>query len=136
MKKLPSLIVIVKKILLIFYKYGFCLVTDVLNESERDNLSKLLYKDLVDAVNYHRIYEPSMYALIDDIRRGELSWPQASTSGTVKKGFLEGHGLPQGKFAWTLRTDEKWKQIYQCLHQCEDVVVGLDLPFFNPVEEE
>ena len=79
-------------------------------------------------------YDSRLNPLIKKIRDGKLHWPPASLPGIVAKGFLSTHGIPQGECAWTLRTNEKVRLIYEHLHQSNDLVVGMDVVFFNSNE--
>ena len=116
----------------ILEEYGFVVITGVLSQQERTDAEALLYEDLLESIDDEKITDPKLKRVVKDIRDSKLHWPKSSIPGIVKKGFMCLKGFPQGKFAWGLRTNKKCKQIYQFLHDENDLVVGEDLPFFNP----
>ena len=113
--------------------YGFVIVTGILQEEEQTQAERLIYQDLLNAIDTEQL-TPEMKKLVRNIKMGKKPWPKSSIPGLVSKGFLSRKGLPQGQFAWTLRTNPKCKEIYAHLHNTtpDDLVVGMDLPFFNP----
>lgn len=113
-------------------EYGFVVVTGILSEQEREDAEALLYEDLLDSIDDDKITNQQLKKVVKDIRDSKLHWPKASIPGIARKGFMSTMGFPQGKFAWKLRLNEKCKQIYQYLHDEDDLVVGMDLPFFSP----
>ena len=56
-------------------------------------------------------------------------WPPASKLGVP---FLVDYGLPQGKFAWSVRMLPQIRNVYQKLYPSEELVTGMDVLFFNP----
>lgn len=121
-----------EKIKDILDEYGFVVVTDILSNQEIGNAESLLYEDLLESIDYENIKDNRLLKVVQNIKDSKLHWPKSSIPGIVKKGFMSYYGFPQGKFAWNLRTNTKCKEIYQFLHNEDDLVVGADLPFFNP----
>lgn len=111
---------------------GFVVVKDILSKEEQTEAELLLYNDLLEAVDYDNIKDERILKLVNDIKQNKYHWPKSSIPGLVGKGFLSYHGFPHGSFAWKLRTNQKCKEVYQYLHNEEDLVVGMDMPFFNP----
>jgi hypothetical protein len=119
----------------ILYEYGFVIVTGILSESEIKNAWDLLFNDLLQTINEDKLNDKDLIELksvIKTIIKNRV-WPQKSLPGLTGKGFLSTHGLPQGEFAWTLRLNKKTKEIYQYLHNEDNLVVSTDLPFYTIV---
>ena len=119
----------------ILNKWGFVIVNNILNKKDQKESENQLYKDLLESVDNEKIKNEEILKLVKDIKKSK-KWPKSSTPGLISRGFLSYHGLPHGKFAWNLRTNEKCKKIYEFLHDEEDLVVGMDMPFFNPSNTE
>ncbi len=115
-------------------KWGFVVVTNILSPEECQEAEQLMYDDLLNTIDTSALQNAELSRLKQvetKIRTNEEHWPQASLPGLVGKGFLSKKGLPQGKFAWKLRLNKKCLEMYKHLHDDDDLVVGLDLPFLS-----
>lgn len=119
-------------------EYGFVVVTGILSGEEQKEAESLVYEDLLESIDESKmdVIDKDLKKVIDDVKASKLHWPKASIPGIVGKGFMSKKGLPQGRFAWKLRTNKKCKNLYKILHGDDDLVVSMDLPFFNPTDHE
>jgi ectoine hydroxylase-related dioxygenase (phytanoyl-CoA dioxygenase family) len=115
-------------------EYGFVVVKDILSVQEQEEAEKLVYEDLVDSVDHAKIDDERMEKLVDAIKDGDERWPRASIPGIISKGFMSLKGMPQGKYAWYMRTNAKCKEIFSHLHGTDQITVSHDVPFFNPTD--
>ena len=68
--------------------------------------------------------------------RVELSeWNTTAIRSLGLKGRLHARGLPQGKFAWACLLLPGVREIFQSLYPGEELVVGLDMPFFTAADQ-
>lgn len=116
----------------IMSKYGFAVVTNILSSHECKQSESTLYTDLLNMVDTSVQVDPKLQQIIQKIKQRKLHWPKSSIPGLVGKGFMCTHGMPQSNFSWNLRTNPKVHSIFKFLHQSDDLVVSLDLPFFSP----
>ena len=105
------------KIESLLQKYGFVVVTDILSAQEISEAINLVYDDLMETIDEKAKYDPKLNDVIKKVREGEIDFPYMSLPGIVRKGFLSTNGFPQGKCAWTLRTNEKTRKIFEHLHK-------------------
>lgn len=112
-------------------EYGFVVVENILSKDEMKEAENLVYEDLLNTLDESVKVDADLKKVIDSVKSGSKHWPKSSLPGIVGKGFLSTHGMPQGKFAWKLRTNQKVKEIYQFLHGDDDLVVGTDVAFLN-----
>jgi len=112
-------------------EYGFVVVENILSKDEIKEAESLIYEDLLSTLDESVKVDRNLQKVIDSVKSGAIHWPKSSLPGIVGKGFLSTHGMAQGKFAWTLRTNQKVKEIYQFLHDDNDLVVGTDVAFLN-----
>lgn len=121
--------------------YGFVIINNILNVDEICDGCDLLFVDLINCVDIEKIN-----SMEDDEKHGLLNtlkivkkkhiFPQKSLPGLTGKGFLSTHGLPQGEFAWKMRTNQKCREIYEFLHNTNDLVISTDLPFYTIIPNE
>lgn len=111
--------------------FGFVVITGILDNDECTNAEKLLYEDFLECIDESVNVNSQLQQSIDKVKNSTEHWPQASIPGIPKKGFMSTNGFPQGKFAWTMRTNPKVKEIFAYLHNTTDLVVGMDVPFFS-----
>ena len=114
--------------------YGFVVVTDLLDCTDIRAAEAALGRDLLDTCEVdlckHHAEESVRLAIkgVEDVPLEDVAsiWPG--------KNFVpNSHGVPQGQFAWTVRTHTAVKGIYEILHEGEgELVVGMDQPFYRP----
>lgn len=119
-------------------EYGFVIINGILDQDEIKLAQSLLFNDLLESIDHTKIQQLDPFerdGLLNTLKKIKKSneFPQSSLPGLTGKGFLSTHGLPQGEFAWKLRTNEKCKEIYEYLHDSNDLVVSTDLPFYTIV---
>lgn len=117
-------------------EWGFVVVTDILSDDEIKEGEDLIYEDLLSAVKDKHITHAEMKKQFDLIKEGKAEFPQRSIPGIVGKGFVSKAGIPQGRFAWRFRTDEKVKKLFEFLHDTDDLCVGTDVVFFDSRKAE
>lgn len=120
-----------EKLMPIMTEYGFVVVEGILDKSEQDEGEKLIYDDLLNIIDKTQTYDTRLNKPIQDVIDGKKHWPINSIPGIVSKGFITTRGIPQGKFAWKMRTNEKVRDLFKLLHNSDDLVVGTDVVFFN-----
>lgn len=60
-------------------------------------------------------------------------WPRHSRFAPP---FVTDYGLPQQRFAWQARSNPNVKSVYETIYPDQELVVGLDVIFFNPQGSE
>ena len=60
-------------------------------------------------------------------------WPRYSRFAPP---FVTDYALPQQQFAWNARLNPAVKSVYEVIYPEQELVVGLDVIFFNPVGSE
>jgi ectoine hydroxylase-related dioxygenase (phytanoyl-CoA dioxygenase family) len=115
-------------------EWGFVVIKNILSSSECEDAEKLLYEDLLQCIDKTNIKDEKLKSVYQDVANSYEHFPKDSLPGLASKGFLSLCGLPQGKFAWKLRTNPIVRKIYAGLHNCEEqeLCVSLDVPFFTP----
>lgn len=125
-------------------EWGFVVVKSILSVEDCKQAETLIYQDLISCVDELKITDRGLRTVYRNVKKilhpepgsktpGE-HFPKDSLPGLAYKGFLSLYGLPQGKFAWNLRTNPIVKSIYAGLHDCteDELCVSLDVPFFSP----
>jgi ectoine hydroxylase-related dioxygenase (phytanoyl-CoA dioxygenase family) len=115
-------------------EWGFVVVKNIISPQECKEAEKLIYDDLMSCVDDGSIVDEDLRKVYRSVKNGVEHFPKDSLPGLASKGFLSLYGLPQGKFAWKLRTNPTVRSIYAGLHECkeDDLCVSLDVPFFTP----
>lgn len=125
----------------ILEEYGFVIINNILDNKEIDLAKELLFNDLLQTIDYDKINElpqdekNGLLTTIKTIKKRQI-FPQRSLPGLTGKGFLSTHGMPQGEFAWKLRTNANCREIYEFLHNSADLIVSTDLPFYTVTSTE
>eukprot|EP00808_Paulinella_micropora_P003641 g80244.t1 len=112
--------------------WGFAVVTGVISPSECQELERLFEADLRDAaLLLNGVYNREKVKSTDKVL---FAWPQDQSLANGI--FATNLGLPQGRFAWRVRQNERIRSLYSLLHPAEgtgaQLCVGLDNPFFTP----
>jgi hypothetical protein len=119
----------------ILAEYGFVVVTNISSSEECKNTEALLYKDLCGLIDKPKITDSRITRVVKELENNEIHWPHASIPGIPTKGFCASNAMPQGEFAWETRLNPRVKTVFADLHETkeEEMCVGMDLPFFNPL---
>jgi ectoine hydroxylase-related dioxygenase (phytanoyl-CoA dioxygenase family) len=113
-------------------EWGFVCVNNILSEEEQKEAEDLWYGDLLQSIDESGITDPRLKSVVKLVQDGSEHFPKDSLPGLSSKGFASLYGVPQGKFSWKMRTNQKVKKIYEHLHQNTDLCVSMDVPFFTP----
>eukprot|EP01035_Chromulina_nebulosa_P029065 gene29065-38481_t len=123
-------------------KFGVAIVTNLCTKEEIVSMEKTLGKELFSLLKEENspdlAHTPSILSLITSFSNFNLSdrheeivrqWPSASLLGAP---FVVDYGLPQGKFAWSVRMLPQIRKVYEKLYPSEELVTGMDVLFFKP----
>jgi hypothetical protein len=116
-------------------KYGFAVITNVLEPEEIDYLKNIFKRELLDCIDSDEVKKyRELESLYSDLIGGKIQFPKASIPGAATKGFVSLCNFPQGEFAWKTRLNNSVKSIFANLHSCDpdEMCVSLDIPFYNP----
>lgn len=115
-------------------EWGFVVVKNIMSTTQCKEAEDLIYEDLMPCIDVANIRDEKLRAVYQDVKSGAEHFPKDSLPGLASKGFLSLCGLPQGKFAWKLRTNPIVRSVYAGLHDCkeDELCVSLDVPFFTP----
>lgn len=111
--------------------FGFVVVTGILSPEECVNAEVLMKTDLVNCIDETVKVDNVLKQAITNVKNSSKHWPRASTPGLPDKGFMSTNGIPQGNFAWEMRTNPKVREIFAHLHTTQEIVVGIDVSFFS-----
>lgn len=115
-------------------KYGFAIVTDVLNAADIKRMEQLFANDLLSIVvpnpNSGKPAAAGDSELLRSIKSDPLrNWPTDLLPLGTK--FASDWGLPQATAAFAARTHPNMKKAFAAIHGTHDLVSGLDNVFFN-----
>ena len=115
-------------------EWGFVVIKNVMSAVECKEAEKLIYDDLMPCIDVGKITDDGLREVYQNVKDSHKHFPKDSLPGLASKGFLSLYGVPQGKFAWKLRTNPIVRTIYAGLHSCkeDELCVSLDVPFFTP----
>lgn len=114
-------------------EYGFIVVTDILSKEECNQAETLVNDDLIKLIDFEKLdkFDDKLLKFANDVKSGKIKYPQDSIPGLSNRGFMSTHGLPQGEYAWKMRTNARVKKIYETLYKTNDLVVSVDVPFYK-----
>ena len=123
-----------EKVSSIMDTFGFVVVTGILTPEECVNAETMMKTDLLNCIDDKAKIvntDNKLKQAIANVKNSTKHWPRASTPGLPDKGFISTNGIPQGNFAWEMRTNQKVKEIFSHLHNTTELVVGIDVSFFS-----
>lgn len=121
----------------ILEEQGVAIITDVLN--------------FEDIIKFEELYGEDISKIVSDTKDADMdisvkeaverfcetpnhakarSWPRGSQLGEP---FVINHGLPYGKFPWTVRLQSDIKWIYEQVYGTDDIITNSDVVFFSPM---
>eukprot|EP01064_Diplonema_japonicum_P032534 TRINITY_DN6145_c0_g1_i1.p1 TRINITY_DN6145_c0_g1~~TRINITY_DN6145_c0_g1_i1.p1 ORF type:complete len:453 (+),score=104.73 TRINITY_DN6145_c0_g1_i1:65-1423(+) len=112
--------------------YGVAIVQDTVNPDELVVFEEMWKADLMTLAGHasegrHPMCVKSAYKHL--VEQGPTRWPASTPLGTK---FANVGGLTSGTYAWASRMHPNVKQVFQHIHQDDDLVVGIDNVFFTP----
>jgi Ricin-type beta-trefoil lectin domain-like len=119
----------------ILAEYGVVIINNVLDAAEIDEAAGKWGEDLMALTDH-----AACQAATDRYPYLKTAYDGFQSAPLAQKGFLwpgreagaNNHGLPQGKFSWHMRLHPHIKGIYSAIYNGQDLVAGMDPPFYSP----